>query len=399
MPDIDPELYADDSSQRLAALTRLRQQHPRPAAQGTNTHVHTNYSFSAFRSPAEAAWLAYESGVEVFGINDHYTVDGHKEFAQSCQALGIAATFSIEAVGMDQEAAQEGVLLNDPGNPGRIYLCGKGISDARNTTAAAMLATLRSYQSDRNRAMLELVQQRFQRLLEENGPQWEEIEEQTPLGNTTERHIARAIYHHLQRGSYSQRYTTLIGSEPSGDAAQDQNAIRGALLKAGKPCYVREAPEAYPALSALRGLYLKLGAIPTYPVLGNPITGGEEDIEALFERLARWGIHAVELIPHRNTDDRVAAVIAAASARGWPVFDGTEHNTPVLDPLLTRWGSDPRFRPVFREGALVLLGHQSLRASKLDGYVDSDGKPCSDGYQRCLAAGEEVLERANTCVA
>ena len=41
---------------------------------------------------------------------------------------GIAATFSFEAVAMDRAAEAAGLLLNDPDNPGRVYLCGKGVT-------------------------------------------------------------------------------------------------------------------------------------------------------------------------------------------------------------------------------------------------------------------------------
>ena len=34
----------------------------------------------------------------------------------------------MEAVAMDRAAETAGLLLNDPDNPGRVYLCGKGIT-------------------------------------------------------------------------------------------------------------------------------------------------------------------------------------------------------------------------------------------------------------------------------
>ena len=73
-------------------------------------------------------WQAAREGLAVLGINDHYTVAGHEEFRRACEVAGIAAAFSLEAVAMDREAAEAGLKLNDPDNPGRIYLCGKGVT-------------------------------------------------------------------------------------------------------------------------------------------------------------------------------------------------------------------------------------------------------------------------------
>nr|MBA3846571.1 hypothetical protein [Planctomycetota bacterium] len=98
----------------------------------------------------------------------------------------------------------------------------------------------------------------------------------------------------------------------------------------------------------------------------------------------------LELIPARNTDDRVAAVIDEARRRGWPVFDGTEHNTPSMDPLLTKWGMDERFRPYLRDGALLLLGHQARVARGEGGYVDRAGRLVAGGYRACLDEGRRV---------
>jgi hypothetical protein len=386
------DLFDPDLDARLRALQALAAAEPRPEAVGTNTHVHTNYSFSAFTNPCEAAWLARQAGVEVIGINDHYTVDGHPEFRAACQALHLPATFSIESVAMDRDAEAAGMLLNDPGNPGRTYLCGKGVTTPDDPAATAMLRTLRGHQERRNKALVVKVAERFESILGRPGPTWDDVIGQTPKGNTTERHLARAIVRSLEVGEdYTGDFTKLVGTDPSGDAAKDQNAVRSALLKAGKPCYVDEDPEAYPSVEALRALYLQLGAIPTYPVLGNPETGGEASIAKLCDHLAAKGIFALELIPTRNTDDRVAETLAAAAERGWPVFDGTEHNTPVMEPLTTTWGSDPRFRNTLRDGALVLLGHQALCAAGGAGYVDRSGAQVDGGLERCRDAGAEVL--------
>ena len=385
----DDRLADPDHAVRLAALRELVAATPRPAPRGINCHVHTNYSFASFRSPAEAAWLAYREGVEVFGINDHYTVDGHDEFAQACAVAGLPAVFSVEIVAMDRAAEAEGVLLNDPGNPGRVYLCGKAVTDPGNAAAAATLTALRRHQEARNRAMVQALDARFRERLDEPGPDWAAVVDQTPCGNTTERHIARAAVARLAAGDEPDaRFERLCGAAPDGDDAARQNQLRSCLLKAGKPCYIDEDPAAYPDVATVRELFLQLGAIPTYPVLGNPVTPGEADIPALCDRLAEWGFHALELITSRNTAERVAAVVAAAEHRGWPVVDGTEHNTAAMVPLINELGSDPRFLPRLRQGARVLLGHQARRAAGEPGYVDATGTPVADGYAACASAGE-----------
>ncbi|HYE06031.1 MAG TPA: PHP domain-containing protein [Planctomycetota bacterium] len=374
---------------RLAALRDLARGTTLPARTGTNTHVHTNHSFSVFRSPCEAVWKAIEAGVEVFGINDHFTVAGHDEFARACAAVGLPATFSIEAIGMDRAAEQAKTLMNDPGNPGRVYLCGKGVTTRDDAQAARTLAALRAAQIDRNRQLIAKLDERFRALTGQPGPTWERVAEQAPQGNTTERHVAKACLRRLQEIG-GDAFAAVVGATPTGDDAAQQNLIRGSLLKSGKPCYVPEDPSSFPDVAGARALFLQLGAIPTYPVLGNPITDGEKDVVALCDRLAAWGIHALELIPARNTDDRVAAVIAEARRRGWPVFDGTEHNTPTMDPLLTRWGMDERFRPTLRDGALLVLGHQARVARGEPGYVDRAGRLVAGGYRACLDEGRRV---------
>ncbi len=363
---------------------------------GTNVHVHSNHSFSVFASPAEAAAAGAAAGVEVFGINDFFTVAGFPEFAAACKAHKLPAVFGIECIAMDRAMEAGKQLANDPANPGKIYLCGKGVATPAHVGANATLKTLRGYQEARNRELIAKADAHFRATVGQAGPSWADVVDQTPAGNTTERHVAKAILKRILELGVA-TYATVVGAEPKAGAAltiadaDAQNQIRSNLLKSGKPCYAPEDPAAFPAVAEIRALYLQLGAIPTYPVLGNPLTGGEQDIAAWCDQLAAWGWYALELIPARNTADRVAAVLAEAKKRGWPVFDGTEHNTPAMEPLTTTWGLDDRFRPQFREGALVLLGHQSLVGAGKPGYVDATGAIVAGGYQACLAEGARQL--------
>jgi len=381
MSTTERELYGGEMEGRLAALRALCRTVKRRRRRGTNLHVHTNESFSAFRSPTEAVWQAVQEGVAVLGINDHYTVAGHDEFRRACEIAAIPAAFSMEAVAMDREAQARGELTNDPGNPGRTYLCAKGVTRVPPDDSQAMrnLAAIRAALERRNREMTDKVRRLFRERMNAEGPTWDDVLGLTPRGNTTERHIARAVLLRLRglAGSRAARAAAdLCGNPPpADDDAALQNFIRAALLKAGGPCFVQESPDAFLSVEDMRDLFLAFGAIPTYPVLANPITDGERDIAALLDRLESMRIFALEVIPHRNTRERLAEVVEAAKARHWPVFNGTEHNTPEPRPMLAPLSLDPEFLPWFERSAAVLLGHQALVAKGEPGFVNDDGTP------------------------
>jgi len=375
---------------RLDALRELKRLEelgkiPRPEANyGVNTHIHTSESFSVFRSPAEAAWEGYRAGLEVLGINDHYTIAGHKEFREACRILGLKATFSIETIAMSEDAKSEGVRYNDPDNPGRIYLCGKGVVRDLNPGSqgekdlATMTAALRKRSEE--------ITRKVDSLLKETDPSlrlsFEDIVRLTPRGIVTERHVSQGLEELIERtfpddARRRQFLRELIGDFEDKDLSKGgrfQDLLRRKLLKAGGPAYVEELPDAFTGLERMVSLFRKYGAIPTYPVLGNPVTERERDLESLFDELERNGIFAVEVIPHRNTRERLQEILTVADHRGFPVYSGTEHNTKIAMPLLDALSADPDFFFLFRRGAELLLGHQFLSKYAGMGYLNPEGR-------------------------
>jgi hypothetical protein len=245
------------------------------------------------------------------------------------------------------------------------------------------LARMRAALDRRNREMTEKVAALFRARLNADGPTWESVRRLTPRGNATERHVAWATLARLRewaagRGiSLSEAIADLCGAAPRADAddAALQIFLRSKLLKAGAPCFVCESEEAFVSVEELRRIFLAFGSIPTYPVLGNPVTSGERDIESLLNRLEATGFYAIEVIPHRNTRERLSEIVSTARRRWWPVFNGTEHNTPEARPLLDPFALDPEFEPWFRESTALLLGHQRSVALGREGYVGLDGRP------------------------
>jgi len=382
---LEAELYQGGLEQRLRALGQLCAQLGPRAKRGTNCHIHTSESFSVFRSPTEAVWQAAREGLAVLGINDHYTIAGHEEFRRACKIAGIQAAFSLEAVAMDRDAEAQGVLLNDPDNPGRVYLCGKGVTRTPPDSSTEMqnLARMRAALERRNREITAKVGALFEERMHAEGPTWTSVRGLTPRGNATERHVAWATLASLRQWAatagvpLTEAIAKCCGAAPppAADDAALQIFLRAKLLKAGARCFVREYEEAFVSVAELRRIFLAFGSIPTYPILGNPVTSGERDVEALLDRLEAEGFYAVEVIPHRNTRERLAEIVSTAQHRWWPVFNGTEHNTPEAKPILDPYALDPEFEPWFRESTALLLGHQRLVAQGQPGFVDLEGRP------------------------
>src|SRR6056297_1710294 len=91
-----------------------------------NNHIHSPYSFSAFNDIPHAVSLAVEEEISVLGINDFFVRDGYEEFAQECQKQQVFPLFNIEFIALSKADQANSVRVNDPNNPGRTYLSGKG---------------------------------------------------------------------------------------------------------------------------------------------------------------------------------------------------------------------------------------------------------------------------------
>ncbi len=91
-----------------------------------NAHMHTPYSFSAFSDVNDALDRAVAEEVKVVGINDFYTTEGYQEWAEGCSKRNLYPLFGIEFISLNEEDQKKGLRVNDPANPGRTYLSGKG---------------------------------------------------------------------------------------------------------------------------------------------------------------------------------------------------------------------------------------------------------------------------------
>jgi hypothetical protein len=378
----DSHLPGDDSSARSGS----------PIA---NTHVHLPPNFSAFDTPEQAVQMAAAEGVAAVGTANYHDFRVYAPFAAAAAKAGIVPLFGLEIISLVDDLPGGGMLVNDPTNLNRMYLCGKAITrfDPPIPTAAARMAAMRAASDDRMGRMTELLTARFVQAGLAGGLTDEQIARSVasrcgvPVGWVAlqERHLAQAFQELLfddiapdERSAALNRLFESPTSVNTTDAAAVQEAIRSNLMKSGKPAFV---PEAAVSFQDAYRLVLELGGIPCYPILADgasPICAYEDPPESLAQRLLSRGIHCAELIPGRNRPEVVDRYVSALRGAGIVVMAGTEHNTKRLIPVEPMaLGGEPlsdAARQTFWEGACVVAAHQSLAASGKPGYVDGDGR-------------------------
>lgn len=360
-----------------------------------NSHVHLPPNFSAFESVSQAVGLASAQGIGALGASNYYDYDVYDEFTAATRAHHIHPLYGLEIIVLIPDLVQNKVLINDPGNPGKMYICGKGISAYKNMTTEArrLIGVIRHNDAERMRIMIDKLAKIFadgglatglneeaviQRVVRRHGcPR--------PTVTLQERHAAQAFQEILfdrvpvagRTAALAQIFgaATTVNVE-SGPAVQ--NEIRSRLMKAGKPAF---AAETFIGFDEAYRLILELGGIPCYPTLADgtkPFCGFEDPVEKLIGEIQSRNIHCAEFIPIRNQPEVLAHYVTAMREAGLVVTGGTEHNTLDLIPIEpTCVGGVPvpeEIKTIFREGACVAAAHQHLTARGECGYVDAAGR-------------------------
>ncbi len=361
-----------------------------------NTHIHVPPNFSAFATPEEAATMAAAQGARVVGISNFHDHRVYRRFADAARAAGVVPLFGIELIAVLEPLREAGTRVNDPANPGRLYLCGKGVNPFLEPTRRArrIAGRARAENEARARTMVDLLRGHFAAAglatsLDDSAI-IDEVAERAGVPRAwvvlQERHIAMAFQEALFLKVPPERRPALLERAfggPAGPATEDpvavQGEIRSRLMKAGRPAFV---PETALTFDDARRLILDWDGIPAYPTLAdgaNPVCPWESPPETLARRLRDRGIHLAELIPGRNAPEVVDAYVGAFRAAGIAVTAGTEHNTLDMIPIDPACrGGQPlsgRARAIFWEGTCVIAAHQQLRSGGRPGFVDRDGLP------------------------
>lgn len=352
-----------------------------------NNHIHSPYSFSAFESIESAVKAARDEDVRILGINDFYVRDGYTEFIDLCLDHKLFPLLNIELIGISKEDQEKGIRVNDPGNPGRTYISGKGLSHP-SVLPLKQQEKMEGVVEESNRQvgrMIELVNGWMEKQQVELTLSVEEIMQEHAEHLLRERHVAKAIRIKVEEqagndkefyGLLERIYAGKSSEKQRGDIAGLEDELRARLLKSGAPAFVEEDDKAFMSVEEISRIIEDAGGIPTYPMLldgaGGQITEFESKKELLLEELKSRGFRSVEMIPMRNRPEVLKEYAEYFYDHGFMVSFGTEHNTTAMRPLTVACINgiplDDTLMNISFKGAACLAAHQYLLAKEGPDY-------------------------------
>jgi hypothetical protein len=377
-----------------------------------NSHVHTPYSFSSFFSMSQIFDQALKENVSVLGINDFFMADGFNDFYQLALETRIFPMFNIEIVGLLPEEQYKRFRINDPVNPGRTYISGKGLDFPFELDPAmeCMLHNIRYENQVHTKEIIEKANQLIQEIDLHLALKYSEIKRLFARDFVTERHVARAIrtlvYARCPKTDERKDFLNRLCGEAGcradlDDLAAVENEIRATLLKSGGRAYVQEDHTAFLPLPEVFQIILNAGGIPCYSVLLDDESGRCTEYEAnkqiLHNELLAHRIQCIEFIPDRNDVDILRDYVNFFHKNGFVILFGTAHSTPDRKSLrvTTRGGDylDDELARISYEGASIMAAHQYLRARGEQGYLDINGHPKKEDMAEFIRLGKAVIHR------
>jgi len=370
-----------------------------------NAHMHTPYSFSAFSDVSEALDKALSEEVRVVGINDFYSMDGYREWHDGCTQRGLYPLLGIEMIALNADDQRAGQRVNDPNNPGRTYLSGKGLNYPV-TLAGREAEELLAVREESNRQVARMCAKLNDVLdAREAGFRldYDDLVRTLTRGSLRERHLAKALrlaaeqrYAQQAEESLARFYEHLCGRPLKSavtNVAGVENELRSYLLKAGGAAFVPEEPAAFLPVETVCNIIRAAGGIPTYPFLADDAKGlftdFEGDLMRAADTLRKRGVPSVEFITTRNTTAVLESYAGYLEDEGFIVTFGSEHNTPAMEPIRLRTrdaeGLTEKLRAINWRGACRLAAHQATPHTTAD--VKVGNLPSAD-------KGAEVIIKA-----
>ena len=377
-----------------------------------NAHIHTPYSFSAFEELTDILDKAIDEDVRIIGINDFYSMDGYEDWNREAGKRHIYPLFNIEFISLQKDDQENGILVNDPNNPGRTYISGKGLlcPPVLIEPFASQLADVRAESNAQVQEMCRRVNEILKAFCAGFSLSFDVINSSLTKGLVRERHLAKAFrmstYIHFKnepeeiKDFLEKIFNGKALKSNIFDYAGVENEIRSNLLKAGGAAFVPEDPKAFLPLQDVCKIITAAGGIPTYPFLADDANGKftdfENDVEKAASILNQRGIFSTEFITTRNSIETLEKYAGYLHDNGFVVTFGTEHNTPAMEPvkLFVRGGGQlsERLKQINYDGACVIAAHQNRIRNGEQGYVNTEGEASIAQRDDFIKEGDKLIQ-------
>lgn len=376
-----------------------------------NGHLHSPWSFCSFNSIAQMFEMASAEGLKVLGINDFFTTDGYDDFARHAMENKIFPLFNIEFMGLMKDLQEKDIRVNDPNNPGRVYLSGKALRYPFSVSERGQkfLEDLQKGSQGQVREMIIKADEHLRAVDKEFSLEYDSLREKYAEKLVRERHIARAIRETVYEmypgaeeclGIFRKIFEGTQLSASLDNHASVENQIRSLLLKKGGKAFVPEDSSAFPDLRQITDFIIDAGGLPCYPVLlddsNGEMTAFEGDWERMDETMKSFNISWLELIPQRNSSEKLTEFVQYFHERDYVITLGTEHNSPGLFPVTVKVEKDKDLsaylKKVSYEGCCVLAAHQYLAARGEKGFADQAGVAGSKDLDSYRELGNAVIK-------
>ncbi len=395
MSDLVSQLSAFEPSVRRSALQSLAAESVFPQEScEMNMHIHTFFSYNGEGwSPSRVAYEMKKIGLYSAAICDFDVLQGLEEFLAAADLLLLRSAVAFESRVFFQEYADD--EINSPGEPGVFYFMGMGFvkQPPKDSKAAEVFNEMLNQSHVRNRNLISRVNAHLTPMALDYE---KDVLPLTPDRNATERHIVLAFFQKALTffGSpekaiefWAARLKTDVQelSEKSKNSNAFQEFLRGKLMKRGGLGYEQPTARTFPGLDAVIAMIRECRAIPMSAWLDGSLPGEQNPCEQL-ECLLSKKVEAVNIIPDRNWNfkdpdvkiQKIAALdryMQAAQKLDLPVNIGTEGNKPgqrLVDDLNAE--AVRRYRPVFLQGAQIMVGHTRLLRFADLSYIDNNAQ-------------------------
>ncbi|HBU11231.1 MAG TPA: PHP domain-containing protein [Clostridiales bacterium] len=320
-----------------------------------NNHIHTTYSFSPY-TPAQAVAKAKESGLITAGIMDHDSMGGAKEFIEAGKAEKIAVTVGFECRVRMEGTPFFGRRINNPDQVSVAYVTCHGVPHQHIDTAQAWLAPYREKRNERNRKMVEKINDTIfsgTGLTIDFERDVAAISMHNLGGAITERHItyalAQKLFAYAGKGEPLVRFLTdklglSLGEKQKqslldADGPYYDYTLLGILKSSLVGAFYIDAADECPMAEEFLMFTRSIGAIPAYSYLGdvtNSVTGdkkAQQFEDSFLDELLPWvknaGFLALTYMPTRNTPAQLQKVMRLADELGLFQISGEDINSPT----------------------------------------------------------------------